>query len=219
MLVRRKREADLKSSRNSLRARHCNEQRMEVGAVPPLRIAGVEHIAVTPTSSGFVIFHGCKHVVVNGAGFLERSGLTLGDFRSQLGRQARDWYQRVGLQILLALFAGKRRSRQVRGRIERNSLATSDRIFDLKMQLGSRLSLRRCKIHIVTVFRFTSSLQRQVAFRGDDLYVLISIGLRCRNPDADCLPRRQILYCESIVKSELPGLLGSRKEGESGETE
>ena len=46
---------------------------MKIGAVALLRIAGLQHIAVSPSGSRLVILHGGENVVVNGAGFIREA--------------------------------------------------------------------------------------------------------------------------------------------------
>src|SRR5271155_91578 len=79
VFVRRKRKSYFKSRRNSLRTRHGDKQGMKVGAVAFFGVAGVEHIAASPAGARFVVTHGRKYVIVDGACLFERRGLALGD--------------------------------------------------------------------------------------------------------------------------------------------
>ena len=97
VLVRRQGKSNFKARGNSLGARHGDEQRMKIGTVAFLGIAGIEHVAVPPARAGLVVAHGSKDVVVDGPGLVERRGLALGDFYRELGGKAGDRDQFVRL--------------------------------------------------------------------------------------------------------------------------
>ncbi len=88
-LSERKRKANLEASRDALGSRHGDEKGMEVGAVAFLGVAGIEHVAVSPAGSGFVVLHGGEDVIVDGAGFVEMIGLASSDLHGKIGRVAR----------------------------------------------------------------------------------------------------------------------------------
>src|SRR5207245_11779181 len=55
LLVRKQRKPDFKSRRDTLRPRHGDKERMEVGTIAPLRIASPNHVPVPPVRAGLVI--------------------------------------------------------------------------------------------------------------------------------------------------------------------
>src|SRR5258707_1204682 len=97
MLVRRQREANLKARWNALRPRHGDEQRMEIGAVALLSVAGVEHVAAAPASAGFVVAQRSEDVVINCTRFVERLLFTLSNLHGEIGGQSRDGHECVRL--------------------------------------------------------------------------------------------------------------------------
>src|SRR5579863_9830511 len=111
MLVRRQWKANFEASRNALRARHGNEQRVKVGAVALFRVAGIEHVAASPAGAGLVVLQGGENVVVNGAGLVEWIALALRDLDGKVSGQTCNRDQSVRLQIVVPL-----RARQSRGR-------------------------------------------------------------------------------------------------------
>src|SRR5580700_3141455 len=88
-------------------------------------------------------------------------------------------------------------------------------VFHIEVQFGLRRG-RFGVIDIVAVFRLSGFLQRQIAFSRDDFYLLISVRLRCGDPDSDFLPSRKISYRKGIVKREMAGILadGGQSEGD-----
>src|SRR6266404_5398428 len=54
-LIGGNRKPDLKARGNLLRPRHRNKNRVKIGAVAMLRIAGPERVAVSPAGAGLVI--------------------------------------------------------------------------------------------------------------------------------------------------------------------
>src|SRR6266403_5324083 len=61
-LIGRQRKSDLKSRRNFLRPGHGYKNRMEVGAISVLGIAGPERVSVAPAGTGLVVLHGAEDV-------------------------------------------------------------------------------------------------------------------------------------------------------------
>src|SRR5207247_10693807 len=53
----RDREADQEARRDPLASQHPDEERMEIGAVPPLVLAGPDGISAAPPRSALVVAH------------------------------------------------------------------------------------------------------------------------------------------------------------------
>src|SRR5581483_4270329 len=85
------RKADQEAGGNSLAPAHRDEQRMEIGAVPALVLAGVAGIAAAPPGPALVVAHRPGDVVVEGAD-LRRAGV--GATALLLGERANDARQR-----------------------------------------------------------------------------------------------------------------------------
>ena len=135
MLVRRQGKSNFKARRNPLGTRHGDEQRMKVGAVALLGIAGIEHIAVSPARAGLVVAHGGEHVIVDGACLLERRGLAFGHFHRQVGRQSGDRDQFVRLQVFLAVTLLELNFGQTwSGYAQRQALVAHHVVDDFEMQ-------------------------------------------------------------------------------------
>ena len=89
------------------------------------------------------------------------------------------------------------------GLSEGHALVADHVIFHIEMQFGLRgtgLGI----VNLVAVFRLAERLQRQIALSGDDLYLLIGVGMGRGEPDADFFPRREIPYREGVMKREMP---------------
>ena len=137
MLIGRQRETDLKSGRNALRTRHCDEQRMKVGAVAFLRVAGVKHVAVSPSSAGFVVAHVVEDVVVNGAGLIERRRLASRNFDGQFCGESCDGDQLVRSEVLLLFLLTQRRILQAGARdAQSQPFTTDDLVIYRKVQIA-----------------------------------------------------------------------------------
>ena len=211
MLVRWQGEADLEARRNALRSGHGDEERMEVGAVAFLSIAGVEYVATSPSGSRFVVAHGGENVVIDGARFVEVPTLALCDIGSEIRGQTGNRHQSVGLKILLALLLGERRGDKFASASrEGGTLATHDVIFNLKMQFGLSRTRSFRVIHLVVIFRIARFFQRQIALSGNDLNLLIGVGLGRRNPNAHLLSRGQVLHGKAVVECEMARVLSER---------
>ncbi len=102
---------------------------------------------------------------------------------------------------------------QVRGGTERHALVAYDVVFHIKVQFGLGCDASLSIVDFVAVFRFAGFLQGQIAVGGNDLHLLIGVGLRCGNPDSDFLARGQIFHREGVVKCEVARVLGDGSEG------
>ena len=91
-----------------------------------------------------------------------------------------------------------------------------DVINHLEMQLRLLRFRGLGVIHFIPVLRLVRLLQRQIAGRRNDLYILESIRMCLRNPNPHLLAGGNVLDGESIVKSEMARLLcrGDRSERE-----
>jgi len=94
-----------------------------------------------------------------------------------------------------------------RGWSERDALVADDLVFDIEVQFGRR-GAGLGVVKLVAVFRLAGQLQRQIALRGDDLYFLIGVGLRCWDPDANFFSGGKISHGEGIMKREVTGIPG-----------
>ena len=90
---------------------------------------------------------------------------------------------------------------------ERDALVANHVIYHTEVQFGLR---RICLgiINPVAVFRLAGFLQRQIAVGRDDINLLISVGLRCREPDSDLFPSGKIPDREGVLKREMARILG-----------
>src|SRR2546430_11983366 len=74
---RPERKANRKACWNAPRARHRDEQRMEVGAVPPFDVACIDGVAASPSLPALVVVHVRDYVVVDGPGLLVRRSVRI----------------------------------------------------------------------------------------------------------------------------------------------
>src|SRR5208283_1602323 len=74
---RAERKANRKTRGNAPRARYCDEQRMEVGAVPLFDVARIDSVAASPSVAALVVGHVRDYVVVDGPGLLVRRTLRI----------------------------------------------------------------------------------------------------------------------------------------------
>src|SRR5580698_4561623 len=76
---------------------------MKVSAVTFFGIAGVEHVAASPAGACFVVSHGRKYVIVDGACLFERRSLAFGNLHREFRRQSGGGHERIRREIFFFL--------------------------------------------------------------------------------------------------------------------
>src|ERR1700733_8594093 len=132
---------------------------MKIGAVTLLGVAGVKHVAASPTGASLVITHGGENVIVDSARLVERGSLTFGDLHCQVCGQAGSRYERIGSQKFFSFAVAKfYRFEMRRINAQRQPLMADYVVHYLEMQLRLLRFRSLGIVHFVSVLRLVSLL-------------------------------------------------------------
>ena len=132
---------------------------MEIGAVALLGITGIEHVTASPACAGFIVTQGRKHVIVDGAGLVERRRLSLGDFHGQFRWHSSCRHERIRREILLLFAIAYPHGLKMRRiNAQRDPLMADDVVNHFEMQ-ARLLGFRNFGVvHFISVFRLMGFL-------------------------------------------------------------